>query len=110
MIRVGNDEASEDARTPPKNSSSSSSVISNAKLPTKAVNGGSVGNGRSSRMGAARSASECSGLLAESRNEIITHDGMRGNRLGGDHPSDHPRRPLQRLNEGVETVAVSHRD
>ena len=44
---------------PSKNSSSSLSVMSKVKLPINAVKGGSVGRGRSSRMGPApRSASE----------------------------------------------------
>ena len=43
--------------SPAKNSSRSGSFRSNAKLPTKAVKGGSVGSGRSSR-GGPRSAGE----------------------------------------------------
>lgn len=63
---------------PPKNSSSSPSVMSNVRLPTKAVNGGSVGKGRSSRGGPRSARIEIDMGMERSTEGWDTHGGRIG--------------------------------
>lgn len=83
--------------------------MSKARLPTKAVKGGSVGSGRSSRTGPARSASEMiEDGWTESGDLIVTYDGTKGSHRGDGRSSDRPRPLWRQLSEGLRIGSDSH--